>query len=49
MQGLADRYIYPNREGVLLVWDQKDYGMFVKHEINFADKKGLSGWCQNFC
>ena len=41
-QGLADRYIYPNREGVLLVWDQKDYGMFVKHEINFADKKGLS-------
>ena len=41
-QGLADRHIYPNRDGILSVWDRKDYGMFVKHEIDFSNKTGLS-------
>ena len=41
-QGLAENHIFANRDGILLVWDQKDYGMFVKHEINFSHKTGLS-------
>ena len=37
-QGLADRWVSPNKDGILLIWDQKDYGMMIKGKIDFSNK-----------
>ncbi len=39
---LSDELIYPNSgTGILLVYDKKEDGQFIKHEIDFKHKTGL--------
>ena len=39
---LSDSLIYPNSgTGILIVYDKKEDGQFIKHEINFFKKTGL--------
>ena len=42
LKELGERWVQLTRKGKLTVYDRKDYGMFVKHELDFENKTGLS-------
>mgnify|MGYP001294164154 CR=1 FL=1 len=35
LKKMSDRFVYPNKDGVLCVWDREAYGNFIKHDIDY--------------